>query len=404
MAGAMSPDGKRSRNGARLAVLSHGYRPFFFLAALFAAGAVPAWIAAFGYGVSLGHAGNPLGWHAHEMLYGYLSAVLAGFLMTAIPNWTGRLPIAGRPLVFFVALWLAGRVAMLCGGQYDPDSAWPPAADALFLIVLAAFVWREVLTGKNWRNLPVCVLVSLFAAGNVLWHAEAVLPSLSGVGLRLGLGVAVMLMALVGGRIIPSFTVNWLKKRHAERLPAPFGRYDKAVLAWTGLTVLAWIFVPDGVVTGSAFAAAGVLHAIRLARWRGWATLAEPLLVVLHVAYLWLPVAFLLMGLAALAPAWADPTTALHALTAGAIGLLTMAVMTRASLGHSGRELIAGAGTASIYVLIWTGAALRVAAPYLGLDYVLAVSAAGVLWAGGFALFAILYAPVLFGARPAAGG
>lgn len=403
MAGAMNPGGKRARRGAGLAVLSHGYRPFFFLAGLFAGVAVPAWIAAFGHGVPLGRVENALGWHAHEMLYGYLSAVLAGFLMTAIPNWTGRLPVAGWRLALFVLLWLAGRIAMLCGGE-GPESAPFRAVDALFLAALAAFVWREVLSGKNWRNLPVCGLVSLLAAGNILWHLEIAWMPLGNAGLRVGLGVAIMLMTLIGGRIIPSFTTNWLKKRQAAHLPAPFAPYDKAVLAWTGLTVLAWIFVPDTFVTGSAFVLAAALHTVRLARWRGWDTVAEPLLVVLHVAYLWLPVAFALMGVAILAPAWMGATTALHALTAGAIGLLTMAVMTRASLGHSGRELTANLGTTLIYILIWAGAVLRVAAPYVDLDYVLAVSVAGTLWAGGFALFAVLYAPMLLGPRRVPGG
>lgn len=384
------------------AVLSHGYRPFFFLAALFAGVALPAWLLAFAHGISLGRVGNALGWHAHEMLYGYLSAVLAGFLMTAIPNWTGRLPVSGWPLALFVVLWLAGRIAMLCGGD-GPGSAPFRAADALFLVALAAFVWREVMSGKNWRNLPVCGLVSLFAAGNILWHLEAVWLPLAGGSMRLGLGMAVMLMALIGGRIIPSFTTNWLKKRKAIHLPAPFAGYDKAVLAWTALVVVAWIFVPDARATGLAFVVTGVLHVVRLARWRGWETAAEPLLLVLHVAYLWLPVAFVLMGVAVLAPSSIDATTALHALTAGAVGLLTVAVMTRASLGHSGRELTAGVGTTAIYVLIWVAAVLRVSAPYLGIDYVLAVSVAGGLWAIGFGLFAALYAPVLLGPRRAPG-
>lgn len=400
----MNPGRKRAgKRTAAWPILSHGYRSFFFLAAAFAGLAVPVWILAFGYGLQPGRVADPLSWHAHEMLYGYLSAVVAGFLMTAIPNWTGRLPVSGRPLAFFVILWLAGRIAMLCGGD-GMESAPFRAADALFLAALAGFVWREVMSGKNWRNLPVCGLVSLFAAGNILWHLEAVGLPLAGAGLRMGLGIAIMLMTLIGGRIVPSFTINWLKKRPAAHLPAPFAAYDKAVLGWTALTVVAWIVIPDARPTGWAFLLAGALHLVRLARWRGWQTFAEPLLAVLHVAYLWLPVAFVLMGLAVLAPSSIGITTALHALTAGAIGLLTVAVMTRASLGHSGRALTAGTGTTLIYILIWTGAVLRVAAPFTGLDYVLAVSIAGGVWAGGFALFAVLYAPVFWGLRPAKRG
>lgn len=372
--------------------MSGGFRPFFFLAAVFAALAVPIWLAAFTFGVSIGPDSDALGWHAHEMVYGYIGAVLAGFLMTAVPNWTGRQPVVGMPLAAFVLLWFLGRLAVGIG----QPRVLVACIDALFLVALACFAWREIMMGKSWRNVPICLFLTLFAIGNILWHLGTSTGLSAGIGLRLGIGIAVIMMVFVGGRIIPSFTTNWLVKRQVGRLPAQFAAYDKVTLALTGFTVVVWLAAPDARTTGLAFIVAGILHFIRLARWRGGRTGAEPLVAVLHIAYAWIPIGFLLMGGAILAPEWMATTTALHALTAGAVGLLTVAVMTRASLGHSGRNLCANFDTTLIYVLIWLGGMLRVAAPFMGMDYGLTVSIAGGLWCAGFFLFVLLYGPMLF--------
>lgn len=384
--------GDRRRAYAGPAFLSHGFRPFFFLGACWAAIAIPLWLAAFTHGYGIG--GDAMRWHAHEMLFGYLAAIVAGFLMTAIPNWTGRLPVMGLPLFLFVLVWLAGRIAMVVGNGVPAS-----AIDSAFLILLAGFAWREVLRGKNWRNLPVCIFVSLFALGNVLFHLESHAALPANIGQRLGLSVAVMLMTLIGGRIIPSFTINWMKKRGTHPLPAPFGPFDKIALALTGLTLIGWIAAPDQVLVGYAFIVVGALHLARLARWRGWRTLGEPLVAILHLAYAWLVAAFFTLGVAIVRPDLITPSLALHVLTAGAIGQLTMAVMTRASLGHCGRPLEAGAGTTTIYALIFLGAAVRVAGPFTAVDYALLMSASGLLWISGFLLFAILYGPMLFTPR-----
>lgn len=214
--------------------MSGGFRPFFFLAAVFAALAVPVWLAAFTFSVAIGPDSDALGWHAHEMVYGYIGAVLAGFLMTAVPNWTGRQPIVGMPLVSFVLLWLLGRLAMGIG----QPRALVACIDVLFLVALACFAWCEIVMGKSWRNVSICLFLTLFAIGNILWHLETLIGLPAGIGLRLGIGIAVILMVFVGGRIIPSFTISWLVKRQADRPPAQFAVYDKATLALTGLTVV----------------------------------------------------------------------------------------------------------------------------------------------------------------------
>jgi uncharacterized protein involved in response to NO len=383
-------DKRRAYTGS--AFLSHGFRPFFFLGSCFAVLAIPLWLAAFTHGYAIGE--DAMRWHMHEMAFGYLAAIIAGFLMTAIPNWTGRLPVMGLPLLLFVLVWISGRIAMFAGSGIGAA-----AIDSSFLVLLAVFAWREVLNGKNWRNLPICVLVSLFALGNILFHLELHAAMPVGTGQRTGLAIAVMLMSLIGGRIIPSFTINWMKKRGMHSLPSPFGPLDKVVLLLTGLTMIGWITAPDQPFTGYALLIVGGLHLIRLARWRGWATLAEPLVVILHIAYAWLVAALLAMGSAMIRPDLVTPSLALHVLTAGAIGQLTIAVMTRASLGHCGRALEVGLGTVAIYALIFLGAAMRVAGPFTALDYPLVMTVSGALWISGFLLFAILYGPMLFTPR-----
>ena len=389
--------GERRRAYAGPALFSYGFRPFFLFATLFAGLAVPAWMAAFAHGRPLGAGGGALSWHAHEMLFGYTAAVVAGFLLTAIPNWTGRAPVMGWPLALLTGLWLAGRGAMLLA---DAGVAGR-AMDALFLLVLAAAVWREILAGANWRNLPVAGLLSAFALANMLWHAEAMGAPLQGLGQRLALSTLVLLMALIGGRIIPSFTTNWLRKERISPLPRPFGLFDKAVLALTGAALTAYLAAPQALATGVLLALAGLAHVARLARWRGWQTRREPLVLILHIAYAWLAVALLLLGIGVLFPGLFAGASALHALTAGAVGQLTLAVMTRATRGHTGRPLTADTVTVLIYGLLFLGALLRLVLPFTPIAYAMGASVAGLLWAAGMLLFAAAYGPMLLLPRPA---
>jgi uncharacterized protein involved in response to NO len=389
--------GERRRAYAGPAIFSFGFRPFFFAAALFAGLAVPLWMGALAHGGALGPGGQGAAWHAHEMIFGYTGAVIAGFLLTAIPNWTGRSPVMGWPLAGLFALWLAGRAAMLLP---EPGLAGR-AVEAAFLLALSGAVWREIIAGRNVRNLPVAGLLSAFTLANILWHAEASGMALGGLGQRLALAALALLMALIGGRVIPSFTTNWMKKERMALLPAPFDGFDKAVLGVTGAALLAWLVLPFEAATGWLLGLAGVAHAVRLLRWRGWRTGAEPLVLILHIAYLWLAVALLLMASAILAPGLFAGASALHALTAGAVGQLTLAVMTRATRGHSGRPLEADTITVLIYGCIFMGALLRLVLPFTPLPYTLGASIAGMFWSAGMLLFAIGYGPMLLKKRPA---
>lgn len=221
------------------------------------------------------------------------------------------------------------------------------------------------------------------------------------LGQRLALAVAAMLIALIGGRIVPSFTHNWLAKAGTRSLPAPFGWIDKAALASTAAAMVGWIVLPETAAVGAVLLAAGGLLAARLSRWRGHATIGEPILLVLHVGYGWLALSLALLGLSILTGG-VPHAAALHALTAGAVGTMTLAVITRASLGHTGREIVADRFVVAIYLMVSAGAALRVAAPFAADWYSAVLVAGGALWSSAFLLFAVRYAPVLWGRRAGA--
>ncbi|HEY9217052.1 MAG TPA: NnrS family protein [Phenylobacterium sp.] len=375
-------------------LLSFGFRPFFFFGAVWAAFSVPLWVWMYAGGSSLGVHRD---WHVHEMLFGYLAAVVAGFLTTAIPNWTGRMPVIGAPLGLLVGLWVAGRVAMLLEFAIGPAAA---VIDSAFLLVFAGVVWREVLAGRNWRNLPVCSLVSILALGNVAFHLNAQF-SHALLGERIGLAAILLLLSLIGGRIIPSFTANWLKARGITKRPASFGHLDRAALALTALAATGWILLPDAAATGWAMLSAGVAHLVRLVRWRGWLAAKEPLLWILHAGYAWLGVGLLLLGASRLTEV-VPQTAGVHALTAGAIGVMTLAVMTRATRGHSGRALAADRSTVLVYVAILAAAALRVLAPFWPAAQIGLLAASAAFWSLAFAAYAAVYAPMLLRPRPAA--
>ena len=388
----------RSRDYKGPAVLAQGFRPFFLLAGVWAVAALALSLAGILGALELPSAFDALRWHIHEMLFGYVAAAMAGFLLTAIPNWTGRMPLQGLPLLGLVLLWLAGRAANLVSLPIGPLAA--ALIDVSFLVVLAAAVAREILASRQWRNLGLVAGVTAFALCNALSHAGAAgALETEGWELRLGVAVPVALITLIGGRIVPSFTRNWLAKRGATRFPAAFGSFDRAAMALTLPALLAWALAPGSLVTGGLAALAAAANLLRLLRWRGFATRSEPLLWVLHLAYLWVPLGLALIAAGALWPGLA-PLGAAHALTAGAIGGMTLAVMSRATLGHSGRALSAGAGLTTAYVLVTLAAAVRVAAPLAGDLETMALGAAGLAWVSGFLAYLRVCAPILLSPRP----
>lgn len=383
---------KRSRSRhVGFAVLSYGFRPFFLLAAVFAVLSIGLWLPEFEGEISIPTTFSPVTWHAHEMLYGYLTAAMSGFLLTAIPNWTGRLPYQGRPLAFLVGLWLAGRVAIAISAHIG--SIPTMLTDCGFLLVLVAVTSREVLAGRNFKNLKVVGLVFVLLLGNLTFHLEAHWTGNAEYGIRIGLAGVMMLVMVIGGRIIPSFTRNWLARQTDGRMPVAFNRFDVVVIGISALALLSWVVSPGVRATSILLAVAGLAQFARLARWAGERTWRESLALVLHVAYLFVPVGFLL--LAASDKFGIPPSAGIHAWTVGAMATLTLAVMTRATLGHTGRQLSANRATQFIYGSVVAAALLRIGA---ALD----VARSGVLlhlsalaWLLAFAVFAIVYGPML---------
>jgi uncharacterized protein involved in response to NO len=379
-------------------VLRAGFRPFFFLGSLWAVVVVGLWIAAMTGSLTLPTAFDPLAWHRHEMLFGYLGAVVAGFLLTAIPNWTGRLPIAGSRLAALVALWMAARIAMLF-------AAWTGSMLALlldvgFLLTLASLCAREVIAAGN-RNVPVVGAALLLGVAAAVDHAEALgWMATDGIGWKSGFALVLILVSLIGGRIIPSFTRNWLVKQgHANGLPTQPSGFDLLTIGVTATALAAWAFGVGPSKTAALLLVGAFLQLLRMARWKGYRTLADPLVFILHLSYAWLPVGLALLGASLLVPTQ-PASSALHALAAGAMASMTLAVMTRATLGHTGRDLHADLGTTLIYLLVTMGAALRVAAPWIPLDYLMLIKVSGAMWGGAFLLFLALYGPKLLGPRP----
>ncbi|GAU82054.1 NnrS family protein [Bosea sp. BIWAKO-01] len=376
------------------ALLSYGFRPFFLLAALQAGLTTLAWLLVVTGRLVLPTAFTPVDWHVHEMLFGYQAAAVGGFLLTAIPNWTGRLPVQGRPLLVLVIAWFAGRVAV----AYSAVIGWPlaMALDALFLLLLAGAAAREIAAGRNWRNLKVVALVGLLLTANLTFHLEAGLAGSADFARRFAIAVVLLLLALIAGRIVPSFTRNWLAQRGPGRMPVPFGRYDKGVLAASATALGLWVALPDALATGVVLAAASALHLFRLARWAGERTWRNPLLVVLHVGYAFVPLGFALTAAASLG--FVAPAAGIHAWTAGAFGTMTLAVMSRASLGHTGRPLVATTATQACYGLVLIGTVARICSA-LGHGPVALLHIAGLGWSLAFLVFAAVYWPVLTGSR-----
>jgi uncharacterized protein involved in response to NO len=373
------------------AVLSYGFRPFFLLAGVFAPLAMIVWIGALAGQWSIGGSYGALNWHAHEMLFGYASAALAGFMLTAIPNWTGRLPVSGYQLLAIVCLWLAGRAAMAV-----PDllGLLPSAIiDGAFLFAMAVIAGREIVAGKNWKNLKILAGLSALTIANAMFHASVLVEGSAVEASRATIGVYATLIAVVGGRIVPSFTRNWLVKAKSPRLPQSFSRFDVLAILALAIACTAWVFAGESPVAAIPAFIASILQAVRLWRWVGWRTAREPLLLVLHIGYGFIPLGLLCVGLSELR--LLSPPSALHVLTVGAIGVMTFAIMTRASLGHTGRPLTASTNIAVAYAALILAAIVRPFAEMFPEAYHLLLAVTGVAWIVAFGLFLAEYGPIL---------
>jgi uncharacterized protein involved in response to NO len=385
----------RLKNYRGPALFSYGFRPFFFFGSAYGGAIILVWLPAFYGYLSLSTTLAPRDWHVHEMLFGYVAAVVAGFLLTAVPNWTGRLPLQGKPLMVLFAIWAAGRLAVSASAWIG----WAAAAaiDCGFLFLLAAAAAREIIAGRKWNNLQVVAIVSLLSLANLGFHLEAHFSGVAEYATRTGIAVVITLIALIGGRIIPSFTRNWLAKRAPGRLPSPFGRFDIVTVAWSAIALALWIARPIDRMTGGLLLICGALHVIRLVRWTGYRTFADRLVLILHIAYAFVPLGFILTALSAFD--LAAPSAGIHAWTGGAIGTMTLAVMSRATLGHTGRPLEASVATHIVYAAVIIAALARVCAALEPDHAGPLLSIAGVAWASAFVGFAAAYTTALWSQR-----
>ncbi|UVT16417.1 MAG: NnrS family protein [Nitrospira sp.] len=376
------------------AFLSYGFRPFFLGAALFAGLAVLAWVALFAGRVQVDFLYPPREWHVHEMLFGYLPALIAGFLLTAMPNWTDRMPLRGVPLLMLFLLWLGGRLLIAFPWVSASIAA---AVDGAFLVALAAYVWREILAARTWDRAPIGVLVSFYACANILFHLSALRAAPTDLPERLALSVMTLMLTIIGGRLTPTFTREFLSERNITELPEAFTPADGIAIALVLAGAVTWIIQPESLLAGVMLIVAGMANLGRLLRWTGWKTWPEPLVLILHVGYGWVGLFLVVLG-ASILGLGLSTANAVHLLTTGAMGTMTLAVMTRASLGHTGRPRHADRLTVAIYLLVNIGALLRILAPNPDTPTALTHAMMGLSalsWGGAYLFFALHYGPFL---------
>ena len=382
--------GAASSGASSFALWSLGFRPFYLLAGVFSAISVLLWVAQFSGLLPGAYLRGPL-WHGHEMLFGFTLAVIAGFLLTAVRNWTGLPTPDGSPLMALAALWVAGRVLVL-----TPFAVAAAVANTAFPVALAVAIGIPLVRSGNTRNYFFIGLL-LLLGGLILGLHLALLGAVETpprLGLWLGLDTVLFIMAVMSGRVIPMFTNNGVPGTNAVRHPL----VEKLALGSILLLFVADAFQapPTIVAVIGLFAAAA--HGARLALWRSRRTFSTPLVWILHAAYAWIVVHLALRGASGLG--LAPESLAVHALTVGAIGGLTLGMMTRTARGHTGRPLKADRYEVAMFLLVQVAALVRVfGGLVLPALFLASVQFSGLLWAAAFGLYAVRYWPVLTRSR-----
>ena len=371
---------------------SAGFRPFFLGAAVWAIVAVSLWVLYFAGIISPELYLDPLAWHIHELVYGYAAAAIAGFALTAIPNWTGRTPMHGWPLLLLFVCWLLARLTSLEALATGTTALVNAILNIAFLTGFSTFAAKEIVAGGNKRNYVVILLFSLFTLTGVastLFQNEFIgSPLHPGYG---GILVIIPMIMLIGGRIIPNFTNNWLRNNGMTPTAKTFGKLDGV----TVFVTLAAIFLYHSPIKAEACILAGIMNIVRLSRWAGHKTVRDPIVIVLHVSYLWIAIGFICLGLSTMG--YISESAAIHAWTAGAIGGMTLAVMSRAALGHSGRKIESTGPLTLLYICVHAAAAVRlVSGATFVSDPMPFILASAALWTLAFALFAGYFLPVFF--------
>lgn len=372
-----------------------GFRPFFIAAAAFSTLILPLWMATLAGLHGPARYLDVITWHAHEMLFGFAVAVIAGFLLTAVANWTQRETVVGWPLLGTCALWVAGRVGM-AAADHLPRGV-PALLDLAFLPVLALVVARPIVATRNLRNLVMIVVLASLWLADLVIHLDA-LGVISAYRRRAALfavDVIVILLVIIAGRVVPMFTKNGTGATSVRSAP----RLDQAAIAAMVATALVDLASTDVRVQGAAAAITAVLLIARAWRWGAHQTARQPLLWILHAGHAWIVIGLALRAAAALSDR-VPSSAATHALTVGAIGALTLGMMSRVSLGHTGRPLATPLPVVASFVLLTLAALVRVFVPVVDMaGYRASLFVAGTLWTAAFALFLSVYVPVLTSAR-----
>lgn len=379
-------------------LFAYGFRPHFLLAGLAGLLLIPLWSLSFVFGTPLGSAWPPTLWHGHEMLFGFIASAIAGFLLTAVPSWTGQRGFAGRPLILLSVLWLGARLLIASSGL------WPPlltaAVDLAFLPALALLVAPPLLRARN-RNTPLLLVLGLLWLTNLVFHMALLRndPPLAIHALIVGIDIVLILVTVVGGRIVPAFTSSALRQRGLADVIRTSAVGTALAVTAMGLVAVGDVFWPDRPIAGVIAGIAACIQAMRLQQWLTIRILRQPIVWVLHVGYAWLPVGLALKAVALLTGS-AFAAFWIHALTIGALTTMIMAVMTRASLGHTGRPLKADALITAAYLLLSGAAVIRVfgLSPFR-LNYPLVIAWSASFWTTAFAIFIGVYAPILWQPR-----
>ena len=372
-------------------VLSLGARPFFVVAAAWAVVAIGLWPEVLTGRIALPSTFAPIQWHAHELIFGYTGAAMAGFVLTAVANWTGRPPVSGARLGTLVVLWLIGRIAVACSATL-PGLGFAALA---FPALLAVLVDHQIEASGNARNRKVVLLLAIFALADMGFHLSVWFDWDSGYATRGGLAILVLLILLVGGRVTPNFTRNWLKKNNIPVTIGETGRGDAVAMGLAIAAVIAWVIRPEAPLLAPLQLLAGLATLWRLSRWQGWTIRRDALLGVLHLGYLFAGLGFLAAFARAAWPDLVPNAMVIHVWAIGAIGMMTLAMMTRATLGHTGGTLRADGLTVVAFLLLPVALAARLGLAWWPEHFTVLLHFAATAWAGAFVLFLIRYAPAL---------
>ena len=382
----------------KTSLFAYGFRSQFLLAGLAAITLIPFWAASFVTGLPTLSTWPPMLWHSHEMLFGFIISAVAGFMLTAVPSWTGQKGFAGRPLVALAMVWLIGRGCIASAALWP---AWMPAlADLAFLPLLAALIAQPLLRAHN-RNTPLLAIIAVLWLANVTFHV-AVLRHDAPLALQavhFGINVVLVLTTVIGGRIVPAFTTSGLRPSGLTQGVANSVVLTRLAIGSMIAVLLGDLITPESQIAGGIAAVAAIIQLWRMLQWRTVRTLRLPILWVLHLGYAWIPVGLALKA-GALIAGLGFAAFWLHSLTIGALSTLILAVMTRASLGHTGRALVVDPLVTLAYGLLTGATLMRVfGVSALGLSYPLIILWTALLWTASFGLFVWVYGPILLNPR-----